>query len=110
MAPEERGGECEHWSTLQELSASIPVSCLLSRWPARLAGRHSALQPHGSDRLLGAVTGYPHGNWDEEVLELKDWENTAARGLSAQRPPLPKGRLPPTHQAGHALRWARSRH
>lgn len=33
-----------------------------------------------TDHLLGAVTGHP-GNPDEEVLELKGWEDTAARGL-----------------------------
>lgn len=33
-----------------------------------------------TDHLLGAVTGHP-GNLDEEVLELKGWEDTAARGL-----------------------------
>jgi hypothetical protein len=36
----------EHQSTVPGLSASVPVSCLLSRWPADLAGRHSGLQPH----------------------------------------------------------------
>lgn len=52
------------------------------------------------DHLLGAIIGHSHGNLDEEMLELKGWEDSYQ---GAQRLPFPQGRLPPTHQAGQTL-------
>lgn len=74
MAPEEKGSECEHQSTvLGTLSASVLVSCLPSLWPAGLAALVCSL----TDHLLGAITGHSHGNLDEEeVPELKGWEDS----------------------------------
>lgn len=97
--PPRRGELSEHWSTVQELSASVPVRELssISKAQASLA---VTVVCSLTDRLLGAVTGHPHGNRDEEMLELKDWKDIAARGLSAQRPPLPKG------SATHTPSWA----